>query len=194
MFYWICYYIFRFISKVFLPITIFGAENLPKDTAYILASNHLSYMDPIIVGLSQKCKISYMARDNLFRNKVFALILRQGQAFPVKRNTADIGALKEAIKRLKGGSPLLLFPQGSRSAVSGKDSLESGVGFLAVKSGVPIVPVKITGSDKVLPPGAKWVKKHPVTVFLGKPMYFTKEDGYPEIAQKVMSQIKELSS
>jgi len=189
MFYWISYNIFKLISKLFLPYTIIGKENVPEKGGFILASNHLSYLDPLMVGISCDQKISYMARDSLFRNKFFGGLIRLGHAFPVKRNTADIGALREAIRRLKGGEPVLLFPEGSRQAVKGQGKVESGIGFIAIKAGVPLIPVKITGTDKALPPGAKWFKKHSMTLEFGKPIFSSPQDTYEDVARRIMQQI-----
>ena len=115
--------------------------------------------------------------------------MRRGHAFPVKRNTADIGALREAIRRLRRGEPVLLFPEGSRQAVKGQDNVEAGIGFIAIKGGVPVIPVKITGTDKALPPGAKWFKKHPMTLEFGKPIYSSPKDSYEDVARKIMQEI-----
>ena len=138
-----------------------------------------------------------MAKHTLFKKKIFAFFLRQVCAFPIKRDSADVGALREALKRLKAGIPLVVFPEGTRaqSRAGGGDGqdIQSGVGFLVAKSGVPVVPVYIVDSNKGLPPGAKWFRRHPIKLYIGQPTFFSKKDSYPQIASHIMDRILALS-
>ena len=114
-------------------------------------------------------------------------------AFPVKRDSADTGAIKEALKRLKEGCALILFPEGTRKAGLEGKKLHPGIGLIALKGTAPVIPAYIDGSDKVLPPGAKFFKHHPVKIYFGKPLYFSQAESYPEIAQRIMTEINSLS-
>src|SRR5690349_24126744 len=159
MFYWFAYFLLWLSSKVFFPLSVRGAEHVPASGRVIIASNHVSYLDPIILGLAYRKRISYLAKDALFKNKLFGWILRNVEAFPIKRESGDIGALREALKRLSRRSSLVVFPEGTRKGTVGQKEAHQGIGFLAAKSGVPVVPAYIVGSDKVLPVGAKWLKR-----------------------------------
>ena len=181
---WIIWKIFRTLS---FPVKIQGKENVPAKGACIFASNHLSYLDPMIIGGCFPRYISYMAKASLFKNKVFAFFLKGVGAFPVKRDFADIGAVKEALKRLKAGCPLVLFPEGTRLAAQKQN--HPGIAFIAAKSGVPVVPVYLKGSDQVLPAGAKFLRRSPVSVSFGPPKIYSKEISYNEIADQIMKEI-----
>lgn len=179
---------------IYYPITVIGYHNLPQNSSYILASNHLSNMDPMLIGLSCRRRISYLAKEELFKNKIFAWILYHVGAFPVKRESADIGAIKEAIKRLKQGCPLVIFPEGTRQPVTDKNEVHSGISLIAVKSGVPVVPVLIKNSDKVMPKGDKFLKRNEVIITFGQPKRYTKGDSYPQIVAKIMAEISSLEA
>ena len=193
MIYWIAYSFLKLLSLIFYPLEVSGREYLPGKGGFILASNHISNMDPFIVGLATKRKLSYMAKDSLFKNKILRVLLKKVEAFPVKRETPDFGALKQTLIRLKGGWPVVLFPEGTRKKSVAKQEIQSGVGFVAVKSAVPVVPVFIEDSDKVLPPGRKILRRHRVKVRFGKPLIFQKGQSYPEVAGQIMKEISALS-
>ena len=192
MIYWGSYIIIKLFSRIFFPFMVEGREHLPSTGSYIFASNHRSYLDPLIVGLCVWRRISYMAKKSLFQNPVMGWFLRQVGTFPVRRGEPDIGALREALRRLKQGSPLLLFPQGTRLDRETAHA-QPGVGFLVAKSRVPVIPVFIQGSDKVLPPGARWFKRYPIRVKIGPPVKTAAGQPYEKIADQVMAAIVSLS-
>lgn len=187
--YWIAYYGTKFLSFFFFPLQVSGRENAPKKGAYLLASNHVSYLDPMIMGIVTPRRLNFMAKEDLFRKPALNFILTSLWAFPVKRNTADKKALRESLSRLKSGQPLLLFPEGTRHGVQGEKKIEAGVGFLALKANVPVVPVYIEGSDRVLPPGAKFFRRNRVIVRYGKPILFSQDAEYEVVARQVMNSI-----
>jgi len=194
--YWIAYHLFKLLSFLFFPLRVVGKENIPRQTHFLYASNHLSNLDPMLLGLSVPFRISYMAKDSLFKNKVFGWVLYNvSSAFSLKREKADIGALKEAIRRLKQHSSVVVFPQGTRKLDPQEqtaDNVQEGIGFLVAKSGVPVLPAKIIGSDRVMPPGCKFPKRHLITIIIGKPLVFTGKEPYSQIAREVMRSILEL--
>jgi 1-acyl-sn-glycerol-3-phosphate acyltransferase len=194
MLYWPLYFFFWLFYKIFLRLKFFGRENIPAQGGYLLASNHLSNLDPMLLGVASGRKISFMAKDSLFKNRFFAFILHGVMAFPIKRESLDISTIKEALKRL-GSHGLVVFPQGTRQTAGSikTEGSKAGVGLLAVKANVPIVPAFIHGSDKAMPPGAKFVKPTQVTVRFGEPIKVSKDLGYEEIAFQVMEAIKKLS-
>ena len=194
MFYWFSFYIVKMLGAIFSPRTIIGKENIPQEGAFIVASNHVSNLDPFLIGLSLRRRTSYMAKDILFRNKILKCMLQAVEAFPVRRGSADVWALRETLRRLKRGLPVVMFPEGTRQTSTTEKKIQSGIGFLAVKSNAPVVPVHIDGSDKVLPPGAKYPKRHRVTISFGKPLVFSKEQPYSEIVTHVMNEIQVLAS
>ena len=189
MIYWIIYFGTKVLSFLFFPVQVQGRENVPLKGAFILACNHVSYLDPMVMGIVTGRRLNYMAKEELFRKPVLGFILTSLWTFPVKRNKADKRALRESLERLKKGLPLLLFPEGTRHGTPGEKKIEAGVGFLALKADVPVVPVFIDGSQKVLPPGAKFFHRSKVFVRYGQPIAFSSNTGYELVARQVMSSI-----
>ena len=187
MIYGIAWVLWEILRTLSFPLKVQGKENVPAKGACLFASNHLSYLDPMIIGGCFPRYISYLAKDSLFKNKVFAFFLNGVGAFPVKRESADTGAIKEALKRLKAGCPLVLFPEGTR--LTPQKEIHPGVALIAVKSGVPVVPVYLKGSDQVLPPGAQFLRRRPVGVSFGPPKIYSKETSYDEITDQIMKEI-----
>ena len=189
-FYWFVYYLTTFVSWFLFPYSIRGLEHLPRQGPCILASNHESYLDPVVLGSAVPRRISFMAKESLFAHPVLGWILRHLDAFPVKRGEADIGALRQALRRLKAGQPVLLFPEGTRSGEP-QSRPQAGVGFLVAKGRVPVIPISVTGTDAVLPPGAKWFRRHPITVTFGPPLTFSDKKSYEDIAAGIMAAIQD---
>jgi 1-acyl-sn-glycerol-3-phosphate acyltransferase len=196
MIYWITFVLTRIVSFFLFPVKCCGLQNVPPRGSCILAVNHVSNLDPEVIGIIICRKVNFLAKDSLFKNKIFGAYLRQLNVFPIKREAHDIGALREALKRLKSGMPLVMFPEGARAGSQSPflktGSAYAGIGFLAAKSGAPVIPIKISGSEKVLPPGDKWVHRSRVTVVLGSPLRFPPQEDYALIAQKIMDGIRSL--
>ncbi len=192
MFYWIIYALANLISWFWFPITVIARNHLPRG-AFILACNHVSYLDPVIIGSCIRRRMSFMAKGSLFKNKWLGACLRGVDTFPVKRGTADIGAIKEAIRRLKEGRPLVVFPEGTRLHAAGEARPHPGIALIAKKTKVPIVPVLIKGSFEVLPPGAKFFKRHNITVLVGPPRNYQPTDSPEAVAEKILQDIYSLS-
>ncbi|MDD5155863.1 MAG: lysophospholipid acyltransferase family protein [Candidatus Omnitrophica bacterium] len=171
-----------------------GQENIPKRGGFLIASNHVSYLDPVAVGVACPRPLNYMARHDLFKNAASSFILRHSRAFPVKRKSADLGALKEALRRLKNGDGLLVFPEGSRQENIHLSEAEAGVGFLAAKAGVPVVPAFVSGTDRALSRDAKFIKlATEIRVRFGKQIHIEGRMPYQDIAQIIMDSIRHLS-
>jgi len=182
-------FLLKLISKIFFPVTVKGLENIPREGSFILAANHVSNFDPFLIGSFCGRILSFPAKDSLFKNKISGSVLRSLNAFPIRREEADFAAIREALRRLKSGKPLLVFPEGTRKGLPGQKKIQQGIGLLAVKSAVPVYPARIEGSDLVLPVGAKWFNCHPMTITIGKPVVFQKDEPYPQIAQKAVDAI-----
>jgi len=195
-FYWTVYYLTRFFFAVRIPYKIIGLENIPPRGGFILASNHLSNLDPPFIGSHIHRRLSFLAKESLFRHRVLGFVLNQLGTVPIRRGSSDFRALREVIRRLKGGCPLVMFPEGSRESVrraaNHGDKVFSGIGFLAAKSGVPVIPVKIAGSDKALPVHAKWPTRYPVTLTIGQPRVYDDRELYPQISYQIMDAIASL--
>ena len=159
-----------------------------------MAGNHISNLDPFILGICSWRRFSYVAKDSLFKNKFLAFLFYQVGAFPIRRETSDFRAIREILRRLKNGCPVIVFPEGTRIQSKKIKRVQAGVGFIAIKSGVPVVPAYLEGSDHALPLGAKWFRRHPIKIRIGPPLYFQDPKTYPEIAaNQIMDKILALS-
>ncbi|MBF0123080.1 MAG: 1-acyl-sn-glycerol-3-phosphate acyltransferase [Candidatus Omnitrophica bacterium] len=188
IYYWFCTFLVAISSFIFYPCKVYGRDNVPRQGGFILASNHASNLDPMLLPVACPRQMRFMAKEELFKNPILGAVIRTGGGFPIKRGTADRGAINEFIRQLKNGYAVMIFPQGTR----GGEKPQAGVGFLAATSGMPVVPTYIHGTDQVLPKGAKFPKRIAVSVTFGKPVVFSKDQAYDQIAKDVMDMIKRL--
>ncbi len=126
-----------------------GRENVPTDETVIFASNHRTYADPPLVAAGAKGRHSFMAKEELFRNKLFAWLIRSLGAFPVSRGKGDIAVIDTAVERLENGSNLMIFPEGTRSKDGKVHRGHTGAALIAARSGKKIVPVGIVFGEKL---------------------------------------------
>ena len=193
MIYWFAHALFTIFSKTLFPVKVHGLKNIPSRGGFILASNHLSNLDPMLLGLASGRRLNYLAKESLFKNWFFSFFLHQVGAFPIKRGSSDVGAIKEALKRLKKGGGMVIFPEGTRKAKDGTKKVQPGIGLVAAKSGVPVVPALIKDSDKVLPAGSKFIRPGQITISFGRPAQYSAHESYFDIAQRIMDEIDSLS-
>jgi 1-acyl-sn-glycerol-3-phosphate acyltransferase len=147
-----------------------GRENVPRDGIFILAPTHRSILDtPISSGLTRR-RMRFMGADKWWSNEWFGKLLTMLGGFPVSRGTADREALKRCISLLEGGEPLVLFPEGERKSGPLVQPLFEGATYISSKTGAPIVPVGIGGSERAMPKGAKFIYPRKLHVVIGEPI------------------------
>ncbi len=187
------YSILRFIAavlfKVFFRIEVEGRENIPSQEGFIIASNHLSNLDPIVLGVASPRKLHFLAKEELFKISLFSFLISRLGALPLKRRQADVSALKESIKKLNQNQGLVIFPEGSR--LNREKKVYAGVGFLINKTKVKVVPSKIYNTDKVLPPGKIFPCFRKIRVVFGRPLIFSSSTS-EEITSQIIKEIKSL--
>jgi len=160
----------RLLANIFWKFRVFGLENLPREGGVLLASNHQSVLDPVLVAMVLPREMHFMARRTLFRNPVFRAIIVRYNAFAIERDTADVKGVKIAIARLEAGNILLVFPEGTRTGDGSIGRMKPGIGMLAERAAVPIVPVLIDGAYEVLPKGALFPRLGRISIVFGKPL------------------------
>lgn len=178
---------FRIFFRIFFRVKVIGIENIKKDSNYIFASNHLSNLDPPLVGsFSKRTNLYYFAKEELFKNRIFGELLLFVKAFPVKRGIADVDAMKKVFNILEKGNSLLIFPEGTRRK-NNKFVPKKGLGFIYMnlEKKCPILPVKVINTDKFL-------KLKRITLIFGEPFFITGEKDYFEISKKVLDKIENL--
>jgi len=164
------------IFKVSFRIKIRGKGNIPSSGPVVLASNHLSYLDPVVLGLLTPRRMNFMAKEELFKNSLFRLLITQLGAFPLKRERGHRPAYERALAILRGGGILILFPEGTRAHNGKLGHLREGAVRIALRAGVPLVPVVIRGTDKILPRGKGTIRLGKIKVQIGKPLAAVKLD------------------
>lgn len=160
---------FNTFFSLFYKVEVFGRENIPMEGAFILTPNHCSNFDPPLIAMSLERPAYFMAKVELFRVPILKWIVQWLGAFPVRRGAVDTVAIRHATAILERGDILGMFPQGNRRKEGSFDKLRSGAASLAIRMGVPIIPVAIIGSEKM--------RRGHVAVHIGHP--FAVEQGEP---------------
>jgi len=156
--------------RLYTRLTINGKEHIPTSGAFVLAPTHRSYLDTPFAGTVRWKRMRFMGKHTMWKYRSFGWIISALGAFPVQRGTADREALKRAIEVLQAGEPLVLFPEGERKEGPVVQPLFDGAVYIAIKAGVPIVPVGIGGSERVMPKHAKFVYPRKVHLEIGPPI------------------------
>jgi len=172
LWYRFCRFLFRVYFRLYHRGRIYNAERLPAWGAFILAGNHVSFLDPPFFGLACRREAFFMARDTLFRNPLANWILRSWNCVPINRDRGDIGALRTVLRMLGEGKAVLMFPEGTRSRDGELQEARAGIGMIAAKANVPIVPMRIFGTDRALPKGASLPRPARVEITFGEPFTY----------------------
>jgi len=176
------YYFF----KIFFRFKIIGSQHISVNGGVIIAANHISLWDPPVIAAACDRSIHFMAKEELFTVAVFKWLITKLQAFPVRRGTADRTAIRYAISLLKNGEILGAFPEGTRSKTGELGKPEPGIAMIALKAGVPIVPVAIIGTNKVFRNGCIFPQ---FIVKFGKPIIINEETVDKQMMEKISNTI-----
>jgi len=182
--YWAVVWFIRLCLVLYTKgVTVEGRENVPKSGGAILVSNHLNNADPCIIPAILKRRVITMAKKEMFKWPVVSLLFRFIGAFPVDRQGADISALREAQHVVNDGLLLLMFPEGTRSRDRQLHRGFPGTALVAYRTGVPVIPIAITGSEALPWPWLfiRFFMGPRVTVRIGKPFY-------PPATERITSQ------
>lgn len=174
------YYAGRFLTRMLLFLLaqwqVRGRENIPEQGPLLIVANHINLADPPILAVSIRRKAMFMAKEELFRSRFSRFFVRNFGAFPIRRGRLDRGALRRAEQLLARGLALIMFPEGQRSKNARLQPAFAGSALVAVRSDVPILPVGITGTEKIK--GRAWLFRRPrITVNIGHPFYLPAVNG-----------------
>jgi len=189
MFYSFARLICVLFMKVLFRLRVHGAENIPGRKPFIVCSNHLSWFDPVAVGVAipGRYKVHFMAKRELFVNSLVGFLLRRLGAFPLNREDADYSAIKRAYQLLQNGQVLGLFPEGSRSKTGKLQKPYNGTALIAVRSGVPILPVAIVGPYRLFKP----LNVHIGAPFVLPPLVYERRDDKKAQLEKMSAHVME---
>ncbi|MDY6854927.1 MAG: lysophospholipid acyltransferase family protein [Thermodesulfobacteriota bacterium] len=160
----------------YIRLKVVGHRNIPDSGGVILAPNHISYLDPILIALAVKRRVYSMAKEELFKNTFSRFVMINLNAFPVRRGRLDRYTLNRSLAVLHHGNVLNVFPEGTISLSGNTLEGKQGVAWLVLKTNVPVVPVKIIGSDRLLPDGKAFPKMGRASVIFGKPINIDSKD------------------
>ena len=201
IFYAIVKYFFKFLLKIYNRCSVRWLEKLNPDEKFIVACNHLSNLDPLIVGCFFPRRLKYFAKEELFHNFLFGACIRALGAVPVSRsdNASAAAALRGFMKLYDEGSDVLIFPEGGRSLDGNLQPLEAGIALVSQHERAPILPAFIKGSYEAMRTGAFFVKPSKIKITFGKPLHFTEEefksrDSRKIIMSKLETAMKELEA
>ncbi len=189
MLYLIGYFISWLLVRGISRIKTYGMVHVPHQGKVIIASNHISNLDPPFVGVAVKKKIHFLAKEELFRISLFGRILKSVNAIPLKRGRYSADSLKKAIELLNKGEGILVFPEGTRSRDGNLGKPKLGIGMLVVRTKAPVLPVLIENSNK-------FFKLKPVKITFGKLVYYDNfeenRESYEIVSEDILEQIKKL--
>jgi 1-acyl-sn-glycerol-3-phosphate acyltransferase len=194
------FHIVRFFSltffKLFHSFRTSGTDNLPPGPL-ILAPNHASYLDPPATGCGLFRVTYYLARHTLFKPPIASWLLPSIGSIPVNQNSPGPSSLKNIFEVFKNKGTLVLFPEGQRTFDGNLRKAEPGIGMIAARANVPVVPVHIIGSREAMPRNGRWHPFRPIRVVYGKPMRFTGDpknrQDFQKFADEIMSAISKLT-
>lgn len=177
------------IVRTTFRFRVVGAHNVPLDGGVVIAANHISNLDPPLLGVATPRPVSYMAKKDLFAIPVLGFVITHLYAFRVDREAGGTAALRAALRMLKEGRCVGIFPEGGRN-VTGTNQEKAGAAFLAAASGAPVVPAAIVGSRRLRLRGR-------VTVVFGEPLHVVRnrksdDDDLEKGAAQIMQRIRAL--
>ena len=195
----VAYVLFRVIFSLFTHQHVQGKENVPEHGPVVVVANHLSYADQYLLITAIKREMIFMAKEDLFRNRVMRFLIEAFGAIPVRRGAMNWGALKQVHQVLDDGLAMFMFPEGSRSKNAQLQPAFSGSALIALHNNVPILPVGINGME-VAEKGFLWVMFHRprVAVNIGRPFYLSTPEGkldkkqLKDLSDDIMEHIAEL--
>lgn len=181
------------VLKAVFALEVSGTENIPKTSGAIIAANHISLLDPPVLGAALPRPVHFMAKKELFANPLFAWVIEKLNAFPVQRGTADRVAIRKALLLLEQQALVGIFPEGTRSKSGALGNPEPGVALIAAKAGAPIIPVAIAGTNGI---GRSGLRLPQFKVAFGRPIYpapdKTDRESLELLSQSLMRAINEL--
>jgi 1-acyl-sn-glycerol-3-phosphate acyltransferase len=168
----------------------------PRPLAHYGNRAHSPYLDPPLLGSAIWRPAWFMAKAELFERPLLSWLCRGLHAFPVRRGAGDRAALKHTLNLLDQGEMVAIFPEGTRSKTGELGPPEVGVGMIALRSGAPVIPIAITGTNVMLPRGAKMLHPARIRVKIGAPLHFPPpaehragREAYADVADKIIEAI-----
>lgn len=186
------------IVRFFGRAEILHSEYVPRTGGAIICANHVSYIDPPMLGWACPRSVRFMAKKELFDVPLLGWFIRKAQTFPVRRGVADRTAIRTAIESVQQGLAVAMFPEGTRAPVGKLKEPEAGAGMIVLRSGAPVIPCALINTEKLLPPHSFIPRFARVRAVFGPPVDYSDlqqsggREAVDEVSRRIMSAIQEL--
>jgi 1-acyl-sn-glycerol-3-phosphate acyltransferase len=182
---------FALLAKAYFRLEIRGREHVPTHGPFVLAPVHRSNLDFILVSALTPTRMRYMGKASIWKWRWGGRFVSMLGAFPVHRGSADRDALRTCLAVIENGEPLVMFPEGTRRSGQVVENLFDGPAYIAARTGVPLVPVGIGGSDKAMPVGSRLIRPHRIVLVVGEPIAPPPGDGSGRVRRRVVRELTE---
>jgi 1-acyl-sn-glycerol-3-phosphate acyltransferase len=194
--------VFYIAGRLLFRIQAAGHHHIPKTGGVLVAANHASYLDIPLLGCMMKRQAVFVGKAPLFKAPILGRFYRYMEGIPIEQENNPLGGLREAIRRLREGRLVVIYPEGGRSRDGVLRDPMPGLGLIIAQAGVPVVPAYIQGTDRALPVGSFWIRPVKVTVRFGPPLdlapilerHADRKEAYREMSGAVMDRIRQLSA
>jgi 1-acyl-sn-glycerol-3-phosphate acyltransferase len=180
---------FHWLCRLYFGLELRGTEHIPPDGPLVITPNHQTFADPPLVTIPVRRPVHYMAWDRLFEIPIFGAFIRLLRAFPVDVDGRDARATREAVRLLRAGHALMIFPEGERTLTGDVGSFKVGAFRLALSANAPVLPVTIAGARESWPPGRVWPRRGRITItyhpLVRPPAGLPRRDAARELAEHV---------
>lgn len=183
------------VLKFYLQGRVYGMEHVPQKGPLVIVANHASDFDPPLLSCSVRRPVSYMAKEELFKVPILSQAITLYGAYPVKRGSPDRSAIRAALGQLENGWAVGIFLSGTRTPDGRISEAKLGAAMIAAKAQVPILPVSLWGTHRILPKGVKWPRSVPITIRIGQllpPPDSSQRDALEERTAQCVAQIHAL--
>lgn len=189
MFYGIVRGFLVLVGKLYFRIEVHGRHHIPKHGPFIISPIHRSNLDTPMLGVVTTRRMRYMGKESLWKSRFGGWFLSALGGFPVERGTADREALRAAMAVVERGEPLVMFPEGTRQTGAEVAEMFDGPAYVACRTGTPIIPVGMGGTEAAMPKGSKFVHPVKMAIVVGAPLYPPPPKESGRVSRKAVKQL-----